>query len=54
MPACAAEILEKGLRPVDCPADRCEGAALRAYDANMADVLTCLERVRLQMAPCVD
>jgi len=30
----------------------CYGAALRAYDANTADLLTCLERVRLQMGPC--
>lgn len=32
----------------------CYGAALRAYDANMADALTCIERVRIQMAPCVN
>lgn len=31
----------------------CYGGALRAYDANTADLATCLERVRIQMAPCV-
>ena len=31
----------------------CYGAALRAYDANTADLLTCIERVRIQMGPCM-
>lgn len=54
MPACVETITTKGLRPVNCPPDRCEGEELRRYDANMADALTCIERVRAQMAPCVD
>ena len=53
MPACVETITTKGLRPVNCPPDRCEGEELRKFDANMADALTCLERVRIQMAPCV-
>jgi len=79
LPACVAEILDKGLRPVDCQAgfetlpeatreaikalpglgegffeQACDGAALRAYDANTAGLVACLERVRIQMRACVD
>lgn len=54
MPACVETISEKGLRPVNCEVDRCEGEELKKYDANMADALTCIERVKIQMRPCVD
>ena len=54
MPACVDRIAEKGLRPVNCPPDRCEGEELRRYDANMADALGCIHQVREQLRPCVE
>lgn len=54
MPACVETIIEHGLREVSCQkADGCWGEEFLKAVSNSADMRNCIERVKIQMAPCV-